>query len=337
MTGHQKRRPVAKKLKCSIRCQIGDFIPKSSSAGTCHTTNAAAAANQQTTYTRQNGLPEDAVCSIYRAPDGTVWAGTLNQGLGRFKADHWHTFTTQDGLPSNTISVITGNAAGEVFVGTPDGLAELKNDHWATYFVRDGLPPGPIESLFLDDAGTLWIGTSKGISFLESGLVRVPTRAPESLFGEILGIAESSGWLWITTGNHVLRVKSLALRSDSFGGGDYREFGVTDGLPSAQGVKRSRSVVEDNRGQVWFSLNEGISVLDPSAFARPAVPVTIRMDGMLIDGKLITLGDHIRLPLRPAPFDFSVRRRVRVESGKRGISLPARRCRFGLERAHCIA
>jgi hypothetical protein len=47
MTGHQKRRPVAKKAKCSVRCQAGDFIPKSSSAGTCHTTNAVAAANQQ--------------------------------------------------------------------------------------------------------------------------------------------------------------------------------------------------------------------------------------------------------------------------------------------------
>jgi hypothetical protein len=52
MTGHQKRRPVAKKVKCSIKCQGGDFIPKSSNAGTCHTTNAAAAANQQ-----NNGWP----------------------------------------------------------------------------------------------------------------------------------------------------------------------------------------------------------------------------------------------------------------------------------------
>ncbi|MBV8829362.1 MAG: hypothetical protein JO108_09080 [Acidobacteriaceae bacterium] len=249
-----------------------------------------------TTYTRRDGLPENAVSSIYRATNGAVWAGTLNKGLGRFKAGNWHTFTTQDGLPSNTISVITGNAAGEVFVGTPDGLAQLKNNHWATYFVRDGLPPGPIESLFLDDSGTLWIGTSKGISFLQSGTVRVPTSAPEPLFGEILGIAESNGWLWITTGTHVLRVRSSALRNNSFQAGDYREFGETNGLPSAEGVKRSRSVVEDSRGQIWFSLSQGISVLDPSAFARPAFPVTIRMDGMVVDGKLIAPGDHIRVP-----------------------------------------
>jgi len=269
---------------------------------------------KSTTYTRRNGLPDNAVSSLYRAPDGTVWAGTVNKGLSRFSAGIWHTFTTQDGLPSNRISVITGNAAGEIFVGTPDGLAELKNNHWTIYSPRDGLPPGPIESLLLDDRGTLWIGTSKGISFLQSGIVRVPTSAPEPLFGEILGIAESSGWLWITTGNHVLRVKSSALRNDSFGAGDYREFGITDGLPSTEGVKRSRSVVEDNRGQIWFSLNQGISVLEPSAFDTPAFPVTIRVNEMLVDGKPIAPGHHARVP--------SGRRRLTFRYGGVNVSNP---------------
>jgi signal transduction histidine kinase/streptogramin lyase len=251
---------------------------------------------QTSTYTRRNGLAENAVYSIYRAPDGTVWAGTLEEGLSRFRDGSWHTFTTQDGLPSNTISVITGNAAGEIVVGTPNGLAELRNNRWVTYAAHDGLPPGAVESLFLDDAGTLWIGTAKGISFLRSGTVHVPVSAPEALYGEILGLAESNGWLWITTGNHVLRVSCSALLNDSFGAGDYREFGVTDGLPSAEGVKRSRSVIEDNRGRVWFSLNQGISFLQPSAFARPAFPVTIRLEGMLADGKLIASGGDIRVP-----------------------------------------
>jgi signal transduction histidine kinase/ligand-binding sensor domain-containing protein len=251
---------------------------------------------QTSTYTTRNGLAENTVYSIYRAADGTVWAGTLEEGLSRFRGGRWHTFTTQDGLPSNTISVVTGNAAGEIFVGTPNGLAELRNNRWVTYAAHDGLPPGAIESLFLDDAGTLWIGTAKGISFLQSGTVHVPVSAPEALYEEILGIVESNGWLWITTGNHVLRVRGSALLNDSFGAGDYREFGVTDGLPSVESVKRSRSVVEDNRGQVWFSLNQGISVLQPSAFARPAFPVTIRLDGMLVDGKLIAPGGHIRVP-----------------------------------------
>jgi signal transduction histidine kinase/ligand-binding sensor domain-containing protein len=251
---------------------------------------------QASTYTRRSGLAQDAVDTIYRAADGTVWAGTLDEGLSRFHGGKWRTFTTKDGLPSNRISVITGNAAGNIFVGTPNGLAVLKNDHWIAYTAHDGLPPGPVESLFLDDANTLWIGTTKGISFLQSGTVHVPVGAPNALYGEILGIAESNGWLWVTTRDHVVRVRRAALLKQSFGEGDYREFGMTEGLPSAEGVKRSRSVVEDNRGRIWFSLNQGISVLEPSAFAAPAFPVTTRVDGILVDGRLIALASQIRIP-----------------------------------------
>lgn len=248
------------------------------------------------TYTRQNGLAQDAVDSIYQSPDGTVWAGTVSGGLSRFSRERWHTYTTQDGLPSNKITAITGDASGTVFVGTPSGLAEFRNNRWISYAAHNGLPPGTVESLLLDGSGTLWIGTSKGISFLRSGIVHVPLGGPDALYGNILGIAESDGWLWITTFGHVIRVRCAALLQGSFQEGDYREFGPVDGLPSASGVKRTRSIVLDNRGRIWFSLNHGISVLEPSMFAKPGFPVTVRLDGMLIDGKLVTAGGQIRVP-----------------------------------------
>ena len=251
---------------------------------------------EASTYTRQSGLAENAVYSIYRERDGTLWAGTLNEGLSRFRGGQWHTFTTKDGLPSNTISAIAGNGAGKIFVGTPNGLAELKNEHWIAYTAHDGIPPGTVESLFLDDADTLWVGTSKGISFLRSGEVHVPLGVPNALYGEILGLVENDGWLWITTRDRVLRVRRAALLKQEFAEGDYREFGVTEGLPSVAGVKRNRSVVLDDRGRIWFSLEQGISVLQPSAFDGPNFRVTIRLDGALVDGRLIAPASHIRIP-----------------------------------------
>ena len=251
---------------------------------------------QAVTYTRENGLAGDSVYSIYRAADGTVWAGTLAGGVSRFRDGAWQTFAAPDGLPSNTISAITGNSAGDVFVGTPNGLAIFTHNHWAAYTAQDGLPPGTIESLFVDSAGILWIGTSKGISFFQSGALHVPLGAPDALYGEILGIAESKPWLWITTPGSVLRVSTAALLSRSFGEGDYRDFGVAEGLPSKEGVKRSRSVVTDTRGRIWFSLNKGISVLEPSAFARPDFPIAIRLDDMLADGRAVPSDSLIRIP-----------------------------------------
>jgi signal transduction histidine kinase/ligand-binding sensor domain-containing protein len=238
---------------------------------------------------------QDAVYSVYREPNGTMWAGTLHQGISRLRNGTWHTFTTIDGLPSNTISVITGNKSGLVFAGTPNGLAEFRKDRWTSYNTHDGLPPGPVESLLLDGSDTLWIGTSRGIASLRSGTVHVPLGAPTALYGDILGIAEKDGWLWIATADHILRVRSSALLKQVYADGDYREFGVTDGLPSTEGVKRSPSVELDNRGNIWFSLKQGISFLPASAFADPAFPVTMRIEGMLVDGKYVATGDHIRI------------------------------------------
>jgi PAS domain S-box-containing protein len=248
------------------------------------------------TYTQREGLSQDSVSSIYRAPDGTIWAGTVSGGLDRLSGGSWQTFTTRDGLPSNRITAITGNPAGEIFVGTSEGLATLKHNHWVVYAAHDGLPPGTIESLFADNSGTLWIGTIKGIAFLESGKVHVPLGAPKALYGEILGIAENEGWLWVTTRDRVLRVRRRALLKQLFDDTDYREFGMADGLPSSEGVKRSYSVVKDDSGRIWFSLNQGISLLRPAAFETPAFPVTVRFDDMLVDGRPLEPGGQMHVP-----------------------------------------
>ncbi len=245
--------------------------------------------------TQRSEFIDDAVFSLYRESNGTLWAGTLHRGLRRLRNGTWHTFTTKDGLPSDSISVITGNEFGLIFAGTPNGLAEFRNDRWTSYHTHDGLPPGAIESLFLDSSDTLWIGTSRGIAFLRSGAVHVPLGAPTALYGDVLGIAEKNGWLWIATSDHILRVRCSALLKQTYADGDYREFGIGDGLPSVEGVKRSSSVELDTRGNIWFSLKQGISYLPASAFAEPAFSVTMRIDGMLVDGKRVATGDHIRI------------------------------------------
>ena len=37
------------------------------------------------TYTKADGLAEDSVYSVYRARDGTIWAGTLSGGVSALR------------------------------------------------------------------------------------------------------------------------------------------------------------------------------------------------------------------------------------------------------------
>jgi len=164
------------------------------------------------------------------------------------------------------------------------------------YSTRDGLPSEDVSCLLQDSAGVLWIGTAKGLAFLSSGHVQLsPEAAP--LREQILGLAEDrNGSIWIATSNHVLRVSRDKLLNRALGEGDIREFGIADGLHGVEGVKRSRSVVADPLGRIWFSLNRGLSVVDPTRLAVSSAPAIVHLQTISADGRAVDLRGPVRIP-----------------------------------------
>lgn len=258
------------------------------------------------TYTQADGLAQNSVYAVHQSRDGTAWAGTLNGGVSNFKNGSFTTYTTANGLVSNTVVAISEGSDGVMWFATPDGLSALSKSQWRSYTSRDGLPPGSVNCLLEDSAGVLWVGAANGLAFLRSGQVQVPRTISDSLRDQIFGIAEDkSGWLWISTANHVVRVNRDKLLSGSLGDGDVREYGLADGLPSTEGVKRHRSVVADPLGRIWFSLNRGLSVADPARLAGSSVPALVHILTMSADGGPIDLNGQVRLPAAPQRVMFS--------------------------------
>src|SRR6201996_4136653 len=148
---------------------------------------------------------------------------------------------------------------------TPAGLSSLSNGKWRTYTTVEGLPSLEVTCLFEDSSGTLWSGTSSGLAFFDSNRFQIPHESPDVLRKQIVGMAEDkSGRFWIATSDHVLRVPRDKLLSRVVKAVDVREYDQTDGLESTEGVKRSRSVVSDSAGRIWFSLSNGLSVVNAS-------------------------------------------------------------------------
>ena len=287
------------------------------------------------TYTHADGLVQNSVYAVHESRDGTVWAGTLSGGVSEFRNGRFTSYTTANGLPSNTVSSIAEGPDGTMWFGTPNGLGAVTKGTWRTYTVHDGLPSGDVNCLVENSNGELWIGTADGLAFLSAGHIYVPREVPDSLHGPIFGIAEDRNrWLWIATASHVLQVNQPKLVSDLLGEMDVREYGLADGLLGTEGVKRHRSVIADSRGQVWFSTNRGLSVVNPARATVNPVPALVHIQAVLADGNTLDLRRPLRVSAtqQRTTFRFSglslgnserVRYRYRLDGFDSGWSEPA--------------
>jgi ligand-binding sensor domain-containing protein/signal transduction histidine kinase len=277
------------------------------------------------TYTQAEGLAQNSVYTVYRTRDGTVWSGTLNSGVSELKNGHFTNYTTTDGLAATTISSIAEGPDGTMWFGTPKGVSAMSQKGWRTYTGNDGLPSEDVNCLLQDSTKILWIGTAEGLAYLNDEHVHVPRGVPESLHEPIFGIEEDkNGWLWIATSDHVLRVPRDKLLSGIVKAADVREYDQADGIESTEGVKRSRSVVSDSAGRIWFSLSRGLSVVNPFRLNDNSVPALPHIESITADNNTVNFAASVRIP--PSP------RRITFEYTGLSLAVPGRiRFRYFLE------
>jgi len=277
------------------------------------------------TFTQANGLAQDSVYSVYQASDGSVWAGTLSGGVSKLHNGKFTNYSIASGLASNTVASILGTSEGTMWFATPTGLSALAGDRWRTYTTKDGLPSDNVNCLLEDSSGMLWIGTEAGLAFQDHDRFQAPANAPPALREQVLGLAQDKfGSIWMATSNHVLRVNRDQLVHGVLADGDIREYGLADGLRGVEGVRRSSSVVKDPAGRIWFSLNKGISVVDPARLSSNATPAIAHVQAILANGRPIGLLGPIRIP--------GGRQRITFDYAGLSLSVPERvRLRYQLE------
>jgi PAS domain S-box-containing protein len=276
-------------------------------------------------YTEADGLAQNSIYAVYESRDGSVWAGTLSSGVSKFKDGHFTTYSTTNGLASNTVSSILETRDGTMWFATPNGLSSFSNGQWKTYATAEGLPSPEVNCLFDDSSGTLWSGTSAGLASFASGSFQVPSESPDVLREQILGMADDkSGRLWIATSHHVLRVQRDKLLSGVVKAVDVHEYDQADGLDSTEGAKRSRSVVSDSAGRIWFSLRSGLSVVNPSQINDNSAPALPHIEAITADDNTASLAALVQIP--PST------RRIAFEYTGLSLAAPGRiRFRYFLE------
>lgn len=277
------------------------------------------------TFTSRDGLAQDSVYSVLQTRAGTVWAGTLSGGASKLEKGKFATFTTANGLASNTVASILEGSDGTIWFATPAGVTAFSNGKWLSYKTADGLSSMNANCLLEDSQSVLWVGTSTGLAYKRGGVFRTATKTPASLREQVFGIAEDRlGWLWLATSNHVLRVRREGLLQGTLSDGDIREYGIADGLRGVEGVKRHQSVAKDHKGRIWFSLNRGISVVDPARLDASSLPAIPQIQGIAADGAAMGLEAVVRVPAGS--------QRIAVSFAGLSLSVPERvRFRYKLD------
>jgi signal transduction histidine kinase/ligand-binding sensor domain-containing protein len=276
-------------------------------------------------FTQRQGLAQDSVFAIHRSRDGAVWAGTLSGGASVFNHGRFVTYDRRNGLPSNTVAAILETSDRTMWFGTPNGLTAFSRGRWRTYTTGDGLPSNEINTLFEDRAGVMWVGTAKGIAMIRDGRVTGAGSETPELRASILGFADDQrGSLWIHTADDILRVNREALVRDVLRDNDMRRYGVADGLPALESVKRHGIVTQDAKGRVWFALTRGLSMTDPARANGRGLPAVTLVEQVTADGAALDVRGPIRIP--------SNRRRIALGYAGVSLSVPERvRFRYRLD------
>ncbi len=187
-------------------------------------------------FTREDGLPDDTVFSIFRDAQGTFWIGTV-EGAVRFQGGKWHTLR---GTESVVIRTMVGDAQGRMLLAGSSADI-LRHDPLRGglehHPVIAGQDPKRIFRMLIDRSETLWVATES------AGLLRAnATEArlhfvPEALPGHdpslrTVGLWETrNGQLWCATAT------GLFMRWQ----GTWKRFGLRDGLKS-EGVNYIREL-----------------------------------------------------------------------------------------------
>jgi ligand-binding sensor domain-containing protein/signal transduction histidine kinase len=242
----------------------------------------------------ETALPEQTVNAFARAESGEVYVGT---DLGLYRVDplaHHATRLTLAGRDPSVAVWALLLQRGVLWVGGASyglwevDLGSMQGAH-TTFPARsvDGLSDPRVTTVVQDSAGSLWIGTRNGLNHFDptSGAIEhvLPDAAdPGALAAGLVTalLTDRRGRLWVGT----------------FGGGiDVLEGRGHDGRPRfhhlgvAQGLANDsiNMLLQDSRGQIWASTDNGLSLIDPASFT---IRTLRRAEGMVISNYVIHSG-----------------------------------------------
>jgi ligand-binding sensor domain-containing protein/signal transduction histidine kinase len=179
-----------------------------------------------TSWTVENGLPNNSVTCLLQTRDGYLWVGT-EKGLVRFDGQVFQPVNlSSDGsqAPPVEITALFEDRSGQLWIGTrQDGLWCLSSGNINRVNGRDGFDCPAVTCIAGDSTGDLWVGTTNGMNWFRGGRMEHVTTSQGLPSGIISSIRVSGPTaVWITTRDGMCQftngvISPLELQTDSAG------------------------------------------------------------------------------------------------------------------------
>ena len=219
------------------------------------------------------------VTALYRDNSGNIWVGTKT-GVAVYDGNKWETFSNVSNSPEELIASIVSDSLGNIWIGGEEGVFKYDGKNWQHFTIKDGLLGNETLMIIIDSRNTIYAIAgllekdnllidinydikrefikNKGLSIFEEGhwkaftdIDGVPTDliTKSFIFLPSIFIEDKSGNLWFNSKENSIY---------KFDGSTWKSFNENNGFTG----KRFSSVLEDSKGNYWFSTANGIAKYD---------------------------------------------------------------------------
>ncbi|HXB67434.1 MAG TPA: two-component regulator propeller domain-containing protein [Candidatus Acidoferrales bacterium] len=243
------------------------------------------------------------VRSLLQAHDGSIWIGTANRGLLRWKPSAGERTVMQTGVPDKLISTLAEDRTGAMWAGSNNGagLYRLTGGRVQHFGSDEGFRSSDVYTLFVDGRGELWIGSTIGLSWFQDGRIRTANSQQGLPADQVFAILDDSyDRLWVLGFGGVAAIDKKSLMEWASGrrsklnpivyrnSGGVQLRGTDTVFPNA---------VRSTDGHLWFSTADGfleVIVADPAT--RKATHVPVLLEDVIIDRISHAATGAIRIP-----------------------------------------
>jgi ligand-binding sensor domain-containing protein/signal transduction histidine kinase len=177
------------------------------------------------------------VNALFLDREKSLWIGTTNQGLFRFRDGKFDHFFSANGLSGDTVNGFYEDREGDLWVATEDGIDCFHSIPVVSFSTREGLSANMVDAVLADRHGAVWIANTR-LESLREGNVTSVGRKNGLPGGRVTSLLEDhAGNLWVGVDNGL----------SVYEGGRFTPIPRRDGTPMGTII----ALVEDQDANIW--------------------------------------------------------------------------------------